>query len=190
MIVFCPLKNGGYRTNEQFLNLSNNIIANGLENPIEISVDKNGKKELYNGNHRLLVAEKLWLKKIPIKYIDNIENFVNTSYNSHINSYIEGEDNGSIPRITKFKRGNDKDKYNVRTSINDSKQSNIKRGISGDDGLFDALPGYNDRTSSTSALEKNDIPKKPKEELNDTSFFVDPSSQQYDDLIKTNYIIF
>lgn len=184
-----PLKkNGGYRTDEQISNLSNNIIANGLENPIEISVDKDGKTELYNGNHRLLVAEKLGLKKIPVKYIDNIENFVNTSYNSHINSYIEGEDNGSIQRITKSKRGNDKDKYNVGTGINDSKQSDIKRGISGNDGLFDALPGYNDGTSSTSTFEKNDISKKSKEGLTSTSFFVDPNSKQYDDLIKTNYI--
>lgn len=58
-----PLKNDEYRTNEQISNLSNNIIENSLEKPIEISVNKNGKNELYNGNHKLLVAEKLGLKK-------------------------------------------------------------------------------------------------------------------------------
>ena len=60
---------GGYRTKEQLENLKNEIIKKGIEKPIEIIKEDNDKIKIRNGNHRLDIAKKIGLEKVPIKYI-------------------------------------------------------------------------------------------------------------------------
>lgn len=60
------LTDGGYRTKEQVNNLIDSIRTEGIKQPIEIAVDKNGNVEIANGNHRLDIANKLGLKEVPI----------------------------------------------------------------------------------------------------------------------------
>lgn len=184
-------KDGGYRTNEQISSLANNIMANGIESPIEISIDENGNRELYNGNHRLLVAEKLGLKEVPVIYRDNLlvdrENF---PYNKDIDKFYRGEEDGNFTGIKKSKESVNQSESNIRNGSYDSKQSNIERRISGDGGLSNSLPGYNDGTSSNSAFEKNDISKESKEELKDSSFSFDENAKQYIALKETQKIEF
>lgn len=60
---------GGYRTKEQLEDLKNEIIKKGIEKPIEIIKENNDKIKIRNGNHRLDIAKKIGLEKVPIKYI-------------------------------------------------------------------------------------------------------------------------
>lgn len=163
-------------------------MVNGIENPIEVSIE-NGNMKVYNGNHRLKIAEKLGLNEIPVKYIDDIENVDSHNdipYNDDINTYTEGETNGNISRIKKSEKGNDKSGNNVRTSINDSKSANIKRGISRNDGLSNSLPGYNDRTSSNTTSLQNDTSKKSKEGLDNSSFSINENNT-WQEHLEENY---
>lgn len=166
------IKNGGYRTNEEIQKLTSSIMANGIENPIEIAIDENGKKDLYNGNHRLLVAKKLGLKEVPIKYETSsyLENNVNLDYNSDINNFYEGEDDGSFARVKKSEKSIDSSKSNTRYSLTDSKQLENQQGVSRNGGLFEPLLRHNDGTSSNTAFEKNDISKNSTKGLEDSSF--------------------
>ena len=184
------IKNGGYRTKEDMQKLTNSIMANGIENPIEIVVDKNGKKELYNGNHRLLVAKKLGLKEVPIKYETSsyLENNFDLDYNSDINNFYEGEDDGSFARVKESEKSIDSSKSNTRYSLTDSKQLENQQGVSRNGGLFEPLLQHNDRTSSNTAFEKNDISKNSTKGLEDSSFSLDKNAKRYDDLTKTNTI--
>ncbi|MCI8460197.1 MAG: ParB N-terminal domain-containing protein, partial [Bacilli bacterium] len=183
-------KNGGYRTSEDIIRLTNNIMANGIETPIEISKN-NTNIEIYNGNHRLMIAEKLGLKEVPVKYIDtDIENNINSSYNNDINSYIEGEENGNITRTAKFEKIDDKSKNNTKYSLTDSKQSNIEQRISRYGRLSDSLSGYNDGSSSNTAFGENDTSKNTEQGLNNSSFSFDENAKQYTNLNETEKIEF
>lgn len=186
------IKNGGYRTNEEIQKLTNSIMANGIENPIEIAIDENGKKDLYNGNHRLLVAKKLGLKEVPIKYETSsyLENNVNLDYNSDINNFYEGEDDGSFARVKKSEKSIDSSKSNTRYSLTDSKQLENQQGVSRNGGLFEPLLRHNDGTSSNTAFEKNDISKNSTKGLEDSSFSFDEKAKKYNDLNETKKIEF
>lgn len=186
------IKNGGYRTNEEIQKLTSSIMANGIENPIEIAIDENGKKDLYNGNHRLLVAKKIGLKEVPIKYETSsyLENNVNLDYNSDINNFYEGEDDGSFARVKKSEKSIDSSKSNTRYSLTDSKQLENQQGVSRNGGLFEPLLRHNDGTSSNTAFEKNDISKNSTKGLEDSSFSFDEKAKKYNDLNETNKIEF
>lgn len=169
-------KNGGYRNSEEVNKLTNNIMANGIESPIEV-MNRNGKLEIYNGNHRLEVARKLGLKEVPITFInENVESTVNSLYNDNVSSYIEGEDNGSIARAKKSQESNDKSRNNIRYSLDDSEQSSIESRISRNGRLSDTLLGNNDRTSGYSASSENDTAK-TKRELGNGSFSLSEASK-------------
>lgn len=162
-------KNGGYRISEDMTKLSNNIIANGIETPIEITKE-NGNIEIYNGNHRLMIAEKLGLKEVPVILKDSIVDNYNFSYNKDIDKFYKGEEDGNFTRTKKFEESINQSKFNVRNSSTDSKQSNIEQGISRDGRLSNSLSRYNDRTSSNSAFAEDDASKNSKQELDNLSF--------------------
>ena len=60
---------GGYRDEKQIEDLKNEIVKNGIKEPIKIIKKNNGKIKIEDGNHRLDIAQKIGLKKVPIKYI-------------------------------------------------------------------------------------------------------------------------
>lgn len=185
-------KNGGYRTKEEFQKLTNSIMANGIENPIEIVVDEKGKMDLYNGNHRLLAAKNLGLKEVPVKYetARYLENNIDLDYNDDISNFYEGEDDGSFARVEKSEKGVDSSKSNTRYSFADSKQLEKQQGISRDGELFESLLQHNDGASSNPAFKKNDISKNSTKGLEDSSFTFDKKAKMYDDLNETKKIEF
>lgn len=179
--------NGGYRTEEQVLKLANNIMANGIITPIEITKNQNGEIEIYNGNHRLEIAEKLGLKEVPIEYNghENIENVLNSSYNKNIRDFYEGEEDGNFTGTKKFEKGINKSKSNTRYSLTDSQQSSIESGISRDGGLPTEMGRYNDGTSSDTTLRENN--QKQEQELENRSFSLanNPENKNNQDSNKT-----
>lgn len=166
------IKNGGYRTSDEIQKLTNSIIADGIENPIEIAVDENGNLDLYNGNHRLLVAKNLGLKEIPIKYktTSYLENDVNLDYNRDINNFYKGEDDGNFSGVKESKKSINSSEPNIRYGLTDSKQFKDQRGVSRDGRLFEPLLQHNDGASSDSTFEKNDISKGSRRELENGYF--------------------
>ena len=177
----------GYRTPEQVKALTNNIIANGITSPIELTKDNQGNIEIYNGNHRFDIANKLGLKEIPVVYIKdsiNLANYSNINYNNEETEYIRSNKNGNFKDNERIEEGNDKSKSFTKYSINDNNISADGRTTQRNDKIFNSNEGHNDRSSSNSAYRENI----EQEGLENSSFSLDKNAKQYDDLTKTNII--
>lgn len=177
----------GYRTPEQVKALTNNIIANGITSPIELTKDNQGNIEIYNGNHRFDIANKLGLKEIPVVYIKdsiNLANYSNINYNNEETEYIRSNKNGNFKDNERIEEGNDKSKSFTKYSINDNNISADGRTTQRNDKIFNSNEGHNDRSSSNSTYRENI----EQEGLENSSFSLDKNAKQYDDLTKTNTI--
>lgn len=190
-------KNGGYRNKEQITELTNKIIANGIENPLEIEKNKNGTISIFNGNHRLEVANSLGLKEVPIKYNENenIENSSDSIYNENIKEFYNENserENRNFSGIKESERSINKSRFGIRPSSDNSEQSKIERGVSRDGGLSNVLPKYNDGTSSNATLRENGSQKNSERERItkqglDSSFSLNENSWQ--EHIEKNYTL-
>ncbi len=88
---------GGYRTNEQILDLRRSIQENGITEPIEIYRKNDGTYGIENGNHRLQIANELGIENVPVKLVESWENVGVTKDNTEINILNEriDENDGS-----------------------------------------------------------------------------------------------
>lgn len=176
----------GYRTPEQVKALTNNIIANGITSPIELTKDNQGNIEIYNGNHRFDIANKLGLKEIPVVYIKdsiNLANYSNINYNNEETEYIRSNKNGNFKDNERIEEGNDKSKSFTKYSINDNNISANGRTTQRNDKILNSNEGYNDRSSSNSTYRENI----EQEGLDNGSFSLDKNAKQYDDINEFGY---
>lgn len=176
----------GYRTPEQVKALTNNIIANGITSPIELTKDNQGNIEIYNGNHRFDIANKLGLKEIPVVYIKdsiNLANYSNINYNNEETEYIRSNKNGNFKDNERIEEGNDKSKSFTKYSINDNNISTDGRTTQRNDKIFNSNEGHNDRSSSNSTYRENI----EQEGLENSSFSLDKNAKQYDDINEFGY---
>lgn len=176
----------GYRTPEQVKALTNNIIANGITSPIELTKDNQGNIEIYNGKHRFDIANKLGLKEIPVVYIKdsiNLANYSNINYNNEETEYIRSNKNGNFKDNERIEEGNDKSKSFTKYSINDNNISADGRTTQRNDKIFNSNEGHNDRSSSNSTYRENI----EQEGLENSSFSLDKNAKQYDDINELGY---
>lgn len=154
-----PIKNnGGFRTEEQISNLESDIRKNGITNPIELIKKEDGSISIYNGNHRLEIAQKLGLTEIPVKFVrDYIENENNIDYNKNQEdlNFVKGEEDGSFRSIKRVEKNNDSTRLIVRSSTGNSVLSNEGRPIRRNDEVHSPLVGYNNRPSSSTTRQEN-----------------------------------
>ena len=177
----------GYRTPEKVRELTNSIIANGITSPIELTKDNQGNIEIYNGNHRFDIANKLGLKEIPVVYTNdniNLANYSNINYNNEEAEYIRSNKNGNFKDTERIEEGDDKGESFTKYSINDNNISADGRTTQRNDKILNSNEEYNDRSSSNSTYRENI----EQEGLDNSSFSLDKNAKQYDDLTKTNII--
>lgn len=76
---------GGHRAEETINKLKEDIKSNGIQNPIELIRDEDGKIKINNGNHRLEIAKQLGLKDVPVTYKDyaNIDKIDKSMYDAN-----------------------------------------------------------------------------------------------------------
>ena len=176
----------GYRTPEQVKALTNNIIANGITSPIELTKDNQGNIEIYNGNHRFDIANKLGLKEIPVVYTNdniNLANYSNINYNNEETEYIRSNKNGNFKDTERIEEGDDKGESFTKYSINDNNISADGRTTQRNDKILNSNEGYNDRSSSNSTYRENI----EQEGLDNSSFSLDKNAKQYDDINEFGY---
>lgn len=177
-----PLKgNGGYRSEEQIVNLENNIRANGIQNPIEIMKRQDGSLSINDGNHRLAVAEKFGLKQVPIKYVnDYIENYSDVLYNDNDVNFVEGDyDNGSSRNIKKTIENDDRSRNKQKNSDDNSFIFKNRRGTRGNETISNKVARYNNRPSGNSTHVQN-VASERRRELDDSSFSLKQTLKNYD----------
>lgn len=167
-------KNGGYRTQEQVQNLTNNIKSNGIVNPIELIRDNNGNITIENGNHRLEVAQNLGLEEVPVVYSNSsLENFGNSSYNkNNISEIVKGENNGRNENVETSSKNNAQIQNIERNSFDNSKELNNRSSTTGNDRLYQQMVGYNNRPSSNATRSQNSVQSETRG-LDNSSFSID-----------------
>lgn len=178
--------NGGYREEQSLANLREDIIQNGIKNPIELVRNKDGSIHIENGNHRLQIAKELGIKEVPIKFVeswDNIGRNINNQESNQIQEvkeeYARGNQNFKETNITNAPiRTNGRD-----SSINSNKFENRKTGTE-NDRLSRGVQEYNNRPSSNSTYEKNINEQSKivpiKETSNEDSFNMPPINNNED----------
>ena len=176
-------KNGGYRTQEQVQNLTNNIKSNGIVNPIELIRDNNGNITIENGNHRLEAAQNLGLEEVPVVYLNSsLENFGNSSYNNNnISEIVKGENNGRNENIETSNENNAQIQNIERNSFDNSQELNDRNTTTGNDRLYQQMVGYNNRPSSNATRSQNSVQNETKG-LDNSSFSFDKTARRYNDL--------
>lgn len=155
-----PLRNGGgIRNTQQINNLKKDIKENGIKNPIELVRNNDGSIEIENGNHRLLIAEELGLKEVPIKFVeswDNIgikENISETKFLNRMEVYNDRNNRNS--RETNIFNG--RNRINEGNSIDNRNELENRGATEKNDRLSRGIQGYNDRPSSNTTLQENTI---------------------------------
>lgn len=183
-------QNGGFRTNEQFNNLIEDIKSKGIKTPIELIANEDGSTEIYNGHHRLEAARQLGITQVPVKYInslnvDNSNKIVYNNDNKDVFKHVEGvyekeksnKDNNEINKVdAKMQSG-------IGNSIDNSVALGNEKTAKRDDKLFERIPKYNDRSSSTTTHEQNIIKSKG---LENSSFSSEKNKNEKKVESKTN----
>ena len=126
-------KPGGYRTDEQINELTNEIRQNGIKSAIEINYDDAGNLKVVNGNHRLDIANKLGLEEVPVRITKGYSNFIESLEKQDNIVYNEREEG-----VKEYARGRDSEK------IQDNETSK-------------AISGHNDRSGAISQNNTNNI---------------------------------
>lgn len=177
--IFPNERNGGYRTAEQINELTNYIKSNGIENPIEVKINKDGNIEAVNGNHRLEIAKQLGLKEVPIKYvnskIENVDNSQNILYNKENEkdlNYINEDYKNGIRNNKEVIENNDRSGNIKEYSISNSVKAENEGTARKNDKISNKISRYNDGSSSTSTYAQNTGIKG----LDNSSFFNDEKS--------------
>lgn len=130
---------GGYRTKETVNKLKEDIKSNGIQNPIELIRDEDGKIKINNGNHRLEIAKQLGLKEIPITYKDyaNIDKIDKNMYDAN--------DKDILKYMEDYKYGNNRNSKEI-DSING--RSGDKQGNSHNNRIKSKNEGTTGRNDS------------------------------------------
>ena len=177
--IFPNERNGGYRTVEQINELTNYIKSNGIENPIEVKINKDGNIEVVNGNHRLKIAKQLGLKEVPIKYVnskmENVDNSQNILYNKENEkdlNYINEDYKNGIRNNKEVIENNDRSGNIKGYSISNSVKAENEGTAGKNDKISNKISRYNDGSSSTSTYAQNTGIKG----LDNSSFFNDEKS--------------
>lgn len=177
--IFPNERNGGYRTVEQINELTNYIKSNGIENPIEVKINKDGNIEAVNGNHRLKIAKQLGLKEVPIKYVnskmENVDNSQNILYNKENEkdlNYINEDYKNGIRNNKEVIENNDRSGNIKEYSISNSVKAENEGTAGKNDKISNKISRYNDGSSSTSTYAQNTGIKG----LDNSSFFNDEKS--------------
>lgn len=177
--IFPNERNGGYRTVEQINELTNYIKSNGIENPIEVKINKDGNIEVVNGNHRLKIAKQLGLKEVPIKYVnskmENVDNSQNILYNKENEkdlNYINEDYKNGIRNNKEVIENNDRSGNIKEYSISNSVKAENEGTARKNDKISNKISRYNDGSSSTSTYAQNTGIKG----LDNSSFFNDEKS--------------
>ena len=169
--IFQYATGGGYRTNEQIESLKNDIRLNGIKNPIELIVRNNGETEIYNGNHRLKIAQELGIKNVPVKYIvDYVDEFAKNNKKMYNNEK-------GVSNLNETNTSATKASANIKRSRNitgNDRESNVmeqyRETTVDDDRLSNRQQEYNNGSSNISRNGKNSILRKG---LEDSSFSFD-----------------
>ena len=190
--IFPNERNGGYRTVEQINELTNYIKSNGIENPIEVKINKDGNIEAVNGNHRLKIAKQLGLKEVPIKYVnskmENVDNSQNILYNKENEkdlNYINEDYKNGIRNNKEVIENNDRSGNIKEYGISNSVKAENKGTAGKNDKISNKISRYNDGSSSTSTYAQNTGIKG----LDNSSFFNDEKflkSKQLEVINKNN----
>jgi len=153
-------ESGGYDSESEYNALFNNIRENGIKNPIELVRDKNGNVKIYNGNHRLQIANELGLNEVPIKYIkdDYVDKFDENLYNENIRKdYIGGKYNGTNRDLeetsgyaSRMWNEDENDRYDIGKPEN-------RRATKTDDRIPYRVQGNNNRPSSNSTRSEDNL---------------------------------
>ncbi len=156
---------GGFRTQEEINELKESIIQNGIKQPVELIKNEKGKIILKDGNHRILIAEELGLKEVPVTYlspgmenIEDIEKYNGMLYNEKDKKVFEGEYvNGRINRTSKEVNSNIKGSEDTKRSNNSNSDGNEnRRATNEDDKIYRGQQTNNYGTSSvTTRIENN-----------------------------------
>lgn len=163
---------GGYRTEEEILKLKNSIINNGIVIPIRVVKNSDGTLKIEDGNHKIDIACELGLSKIPVEYVESIDNWLDKLYN---NANEEEIVNGRRNQKDSERRGT-----NGRNNISNYKGVENARTTATDDKSFSEIQGFNNRPSGNSRGGL-DIDGNSKGLNNNSSFF---NSQNQDSSIK------
>lgn len=165
-------KSGGFRSNNAMNSLTNNIIANGIQNPIELIKNKNGQIEIYNGNHRLEIANQLGLTNIPVKFINDVETNRNIDYNEVENfNFIKGEENGNNKGIDKLKTGDGQSRVFDEHTIDNRNELENRQTISRNGRISKTMGRHNDGTPSSTTYGQNIEQSQTEQGLDSGSFF-------------------
>ena len=95
-------------------NYKNYIRDNGIDKPILLQQQNDGTIKVYDGNHRLEIANYLGLKEIPVKFINKdikVEDYNKILYNNsnkERNAFAEGEFNNDNKRSEKISQNNER----------------------------------------------------------------------------------
>ena len=144
--------NGGYRNQEQFKNLREDISKNGIQTPIELVRNNDGSITIENGNHRLQIAKELGIKEVPVKFVDSWDNIGIDSNIVKKWEDIYNENNQNRAGINKSNEGTE---LFERSVVDNRNQLGNGTTATTNDRLLDKVQTYNDGTSSNSTLEKN-----------------------------------
>lgn len=146
---------GGYRNQQQIANLREDISKNGIQTPIELVKNNDGSITIENGNHRLQIAKELGLKEVPVKFVDNWDNVgIKMTNNSKVKEWEDGY-NGNNGKRAGINESNERTEL-FKGSMDDNRNQ-LGNGTTAttNDRLSDKVQAYNDGTSSSSTLEKN-----------------------------------
>lgn len=153
------ITDGGYRTTEEVESLKNEIIRDGIKNPIELVRKNDGSIEIENGNHRLQIAKELGFEEVPIKFVESWENIgkdIEKSESNRINKMEEiyngrNTNNGNNQEVN--------DTYERSWTIegnstyNNNQFENRTTGTE-DARVYNGTQEYNNRPSSTSTFRE------------------------------------
>ncbi len=146
---------GGYRKQEQIMDLREDISKNGIQTPIELVKNNDGSISIENGNHRLQIAKELGMNEIPIKFVESWDNIGidNTDSNS-VKKWEEGY-NGNNENRAGINESNERTELFKRSMDDNRNQLENRTTATANDRLYNKIQAYNDRTSSNSTFEKN-----------------------------------
>lgn len=145
-----PKETWGYRDTEKISGLDDSIKQNGVQEPILIATDRNGNLEIYDGHHRLEIAKKYGIEKVPIKYIGSSDYSLDKPTTPEYNEGIErlGDDDG-IYGASKGNRENTKEIQNINRYNSDNIIQSEGSGTTRENAeIRTEVPGYNDGPSS------------------------------------------
>lgn len=175
-------KKGDRGNNKQYNeNYENFIRNNGIDKPILLQRTKDDTVRVYDGNHRLEIANRLGLKEIPIKFINEnikVEDYNEILYNNSNktqNDYVESEFDSDYKRSEKIGKNNEASWIEQENGIGDNVSFRNSRTTEQNDRIFNQEYGDSRRPSSSAIHGGNIEQNRPvllnnMKELDNSSF--------------------